>query len=82
MCDCIVDIVQPDFMYNGGFIRWQFATLVPNTGIYQEHRERRPAGDWYAPQVTIGEDGAIAVLDGPGWGVTYDAAIFQNAIAL
>lgn len=109
--DRIVDIVQPDFMYNGGFIRclrvaalaeaagmtitphspiWgpasaikaQFASLVPNAGRFQEHRARRPAGDWYAPQFTMDADGTIAVPDGPGWGVTYDDALFQTVKTL
>lgn len=109
--DHIVDILQPDFMYNGGFIRclkvaalaeavgrlitphspiWgpasaikaQFAALVPNAGTYQEHRARRPAGDWYAPQFTIDADGTIAVPMGPGWGITYDDDLFAQATVL
>ena len=107
----IVDIVQPDFMMAGGFIRclkiaamaeaagmeitphspiWgpasaikaQFASLVPNAGHFQEHRARRPAGDWFAPQFLIDENGTIPVPKAPGWGITYDDALFKNANVL
>ncbi|MEM1096928.1 MAG: mandelate racemase/muconate lactonizing enzyme family protein [Bacteroidota bacterium] len=107
----IVDIVQPDFMYNGGFIRclkvaamaesagmavtphspiWgpasaikaQFASLVPNTGAYQEHRALAAPGDWYTPHFPIGADGTIGVPRGPGWGVTYDPDLLRDARVL
>lgn len=107
----IVDIVQPDFMMCGGFLRalkiaawaeaygmevtphspiWgpasaikaQYAALIPNAGYYQEHRTLRPPGDWYAPQFPIGDDGAIEVPQGPGWGITYDEDRIRNATLL
>ncbi|MEM6645541.1 MAG: mandelate racemase/muconate lactonizing enzyme family protein [Bacteroidota bacterium] len=107
----IVDIVQPDFMYNGGFIRclqvasmaeaagmtvtphspiWgpasaikaQFASLVPNAGMYQEHRALPAPGDWYTPHFPIASDGTIGVPVGPGWGIAYDPELLAGARVL
>jgi L-alanine-DL-glutamate epimerase-like enolase superfamily enzyme len=63
-------------------IKAQFASLVPNAGVYQEHRARKPVGDWYAPQFTVDEQGTIPVPDGPGWGITYDPGLLDHAETL
>jgi L-alanine-DL-glutamate epimerase-like enolase superfamily enzyme len=55
-----------------------FASMAPNLGPHQEYRgEYIPPASWYAPSFAL-EDGAVAVPDGPGLGVTYDPAIWEQ----
>jgi len=103
----VVDVIQPDLAYAGGFLRslaiarWaqkadmpvtphspridselaellHFAAVVPNTGPYLEYPGRpAPAQDWFAPGYEIDADGAIALPEGPGFGIRYDEAIWR-----
>ena len=105
--DRIVDIVQPDLHYNGGFLRTlrvarlaeangmrvtvhsskhglesvfmlHFAAVVPNIGPFQEYNGApHETADWHEPAFAV-RDGSLSIPDGPGLGVTYDSALFQN----
>jgi L-alanine-DL-glutamate epimerase-like enolase superfamily enzyme len=57
-----------------------FAAVVPNLGPHQEYRakKRADAGWWRSPAFEA-RDGAVAVPDGPGLGVEYDPAIWDEA---
>jgi L-alanine-DL-glutamate epimerase-like enolase superfamily enzyme len=104
----VVNLVQPDLAYNGGFIRClrvakmaeragmpvtphcpkadpntaymlHFAAVVPNLGPHQEYNALGPRGSWWhAPSFEI-ENGVVPVPTGPGLGVEYDPAIWQEA---
>ena len=105
----VMQIVQPDLNYNGGFIRAarvariarkfkipivphntqtgaagakiiQFAASTPNAGEFMEYPWRAPAKaeGWYSPNLTI-RDGKIAVPEGPGLGIEYDAKYLSAA---
>ncbi len=56
-----------------------FGSLAPNLGPHQEWSARASSPEpWYAPAFEI-QDGAVAVPDGPGLGVAYDPAIWDQA---
>ncbi len=56
-----------------------FAAVTPNLGSHQEyHGAARAPEPWYTPDFAI-RKGAVAVPDGPGWGVKYDPAIWKEA---
>jgi L-alanine-DL-glutamate epimerase-like enolase superfamily enzyme len=105
----IVDMVQPDLMYNGGLIRalrvakmaeaaglrvtphspkhnpelatlLHFASVVKYTGPFLEFPARQVSyEDWYAPKFIIAAGGFVKVPTGPGLGISYDEAIWQEA---
>ena len=102
-----VDMVQPDLIYNGGFIRClriarlaqaaemsitphcpradpnsaymlHFASVVPNMGPYQEyHVEGQRTQWWDAPSFQM-QKGVIKVPTGPGLGIEYDPAMWNQ----
>ncbi|MFN2133607.1 MAG: mandelate racemase/muconate lactonizing enzyme family protein [Anaerolineae bacterium] len=56
-----------------------FAAVTSNAGPYQEYNAVPPREQWWeAPSFQVHE-GAIAVPDGPGLGVTYDPALWREA---
>ena len=57
-----------------------FASVVKHTGPFMEFPARKVTyDDWYAPQFTIEEGGFVKAPIGPGLGVTYDEAIWEEA---
>jgi L-alanine-DL-glutamate epimerase-like enolase superfamily enzyme len=50
-----------------------FAAAIPNAGEYMEFPWRKPPKPepWYAPNIDV-KNGAIAVPDGPGFGIEFD----------
>jgi len=57
-----------------------FGSVVKHTGPFLEF-PARPVSyeDWYEPHFTIAEGGFIDVPTGPGLGITYDPAIWNEA---
>ena len=57
-----------------------FAAVIPNLGPHQEYRALGPgsAGWWDAPSFEA-DGGALPVPDGPGLGVEYDPALWDEA---
>lgn len=103
-----LDILQPDFMYNGGMIRTlkvarmaqaagvpvaphyprngvetvellHFAAHVENLYKFQEYRARPRALDFGHEPVIEPKDGLLKVPSGPGFGATFDPAIWSRA---
>jgi L-alanine-DL-glutamate epimerase-like enolase superfamily enzyme len=106
----VVDMIQPDLMYNGGLIRalrvaklaeaaglrvtphspkhnpelatlLHFAAVVRHTGPFLEFPARKVTyDDWYTPKFTIEAGGFIKAPAGPGLGIEYDEAIWQEKV--
>ncbi len=57
-----------------------FGSIVEHTGPFLEF-PARPVSyeDWYEPHFTIRDGGFIDVPTGPGLGVAYDPAIWEEA---
>lgn len=56
-----------------------FAAVAGNTGPHLEYNAgSAPAEPWATPRFEV-RDGAVAVPDGPGWGVTFDPAFVAAA---
>ena len=57
-----------------------FASVVKNTGPFMEFRAREVTyEDWYWPKFTVEPGGFIKVPTGPGLGIEYDEAIWEEA---
>ena len=57
-----------------------FASVVRHTGPFLEFPARPVSyDDWYSPKFTIEPGGFIKLPAGPGLGVSYDEAIWQEA---
>ncbi len=105
----VVDIIQPDIMYNGGFIRtlkiaeyagragmsvtlhspqsgasnafkMQFASIVPNIGPFQEFTPGM-GYEWCSIPLDF-HQGALLIVNKPGWGIDYDEEYLKKAIRI
>ena len=56
-----------------------FAAVVPNLGPHQEYSAPGPRGSWWRVPSFEVENGVVPVPTGPGLGVEYDPAIWQEA---
>jgi L-alanine-DL-glutamate epimerase-like enolase superfamily enzyme len=56
-----------------------FASVVPNTGAYQEYKlGTEKYGSWFDPAISV-KDGRMSVPPGPGCGIKDIAAVLRGA---